>query len=157
MDMPGVPRTLVEHKLGVKERTPPIKQKKRGQAPEKSKVAIELSEHDISYQPRTLIRGQVLADFLAEIPTKGTNQVEEATTIANEAAAEVWKLFTDVSSNKGGSGARLILTSLEESRKSWDQVIGVFVDSKLMANQINNIFQAKEETMNMYLCKTNER
>ncbi|GJZ68395.1 hypothetical protein Tco_0631635 [Tanacetum coccineum] len=85
-----------------------------------AKWAIELSEHDISYRPRTLIRGQVLADFLAEIPTKGTNQVEEATTIANEAAAEVWKLFTDGSSNEGGSRARLILTSPEGIEFTYD-------------------------------------
>ncbi|GJV38110.1 reverse transcriptase domain-containing protein [Tanacetum coccineum] len=34
-DMIEVPRTLVEHKLGVKEGTPPVRKKKRGQAPKR--------------------------------------------------------------------------------------------------------------------------
>lgn len=37
-----------------------------------TKWAIELGEHDISYRPRTAIRGQILADFIAEIPEEGT-------------------------------------------------------------------------------------
>ncbi|GJR06464.1 hypothetical protein Tco_0529448 [Tanacetum coccineum] len=40
-DMTGVPRMLDEHKPGVKERIPPVRQKKRGQAPERSKVVNE--------------------------------------------------------------------------------------------------------------------
>ncbi|GJV57525.1 reverse transcriptase domain-containing protein [Tanacetum coccineum] len=40
-DMIRVPRTLDEHKLGVKEGTPKVRQKKRGQALEKSKVVNE--------------------------------------------------------------------------------------------------------------------
>ncbi|GKD15611.1 reverse transcriptase domain-containing protein, partial [Tanacetum coccineum] len=53
-----------------------------------AKWAIELGEHDISYQPRTSIRGQVLADFLAEIPTGEVNQVEEAATVATQETTE---------------------------------------------------------------------
>ena len=30
------------------------------------KWAVELAEHDIGYQPRTAIKAQALADFLAE-------------------------------------------------------------------------------------------
>ncbi|GJW41061.1 reverse transcriptase domain-containing protein [Tanacetum coccineum] len=40
-DMIRVPRTLDEHKLGVKEGTPKVRQKKRGQALERSKVVNE--------------------------------------------------------------------------------------------------------------------
>nr|GEY42866.1 reverse transcriptase domain-containing protein [Tanacetum cinerariifolium] len=39
------------------------------------------------------------------------NQVEEATTMANKETTEVWKHFTEGSSNEGGSRAGLILTS----------------------------------------------
>ncbi|GKD92212.1 hypothetical protein Tco_1372049 [Tanacetum coccineum] len=41
VDMTGVPRTLAEHKLGIKENTTPVRQKKRGQAPERSKFIVE--------------------------------------------------------------------------------------------------------------------
>nr|GEV52376.1 hypothetical protein [Tanacetum cinerariifolium] len=108
--------------------------------------AVELGEHDISYRPRTSIRGQVLADFLAEIPAKETSQNEVAMTTADETATEVWKLFIDGSSNEGGPGPKFILTILD----------GAFVDSKLLANQINDLYQGKEETMKLYLNKAKE-
>ncbi|GKB16375.1 reverse transcriptase domain-containing protein [Tanacetum coccineum] len=79
-----------------------------------AKWVIELGEHDISYQHRTSIQGQVLADFLAKVPTGEVNQVEQATTIANQETIEVWKFFTDGSLNKGGSRARLVLTILDD-------------------------------------------
>ncbi|GKD83878.1 hypothetical protein Tco_1350717 [Tanacetum coccineum] len=40
-DMTGVLRTLAEHKLGIKENTAPVRQKKRGQAPERSKFIVK--------------------------------------------------------------------------------------------------------------------
>ncbi|GJX29644.1 reverse transcriptase domain-containing protein [Tanacetum coccineum] len=79
-----------------------------------AKWVIELGEHDISYQHRTSIQGQVLADFLTEVPTGEVNQVEQATTIANQETIEVWKFFTDGSSNKGGLRAKLVLTILDD-------------------------------------------
>ncbi|GJR13745.1 hypothetical protein Tco_0796397 [Tanacetum coccineum] len=39
-DMTSVPRILAEHKLGIKEITAPVRQKKRGQAPERSKFIV---------------------------------------------------------------------------------------------------------------------
>ena len=36
--------------------------------------SIELSEFDIDYQPRTAIKAQALADFIAEFTTKEMNQ-----------------------------------------------------------------------------------
>ncbi|GKG26488.1 reverse transcriptase domain-containing protein, partial [Tanacetum coccineum] len=34
-----------------------------------AKWAIELGEHEILYKPRSIVKGQILADFLAESPT----------------------------------------------------------------------------------------
>ncbi|GJS08485.1 hypothetical protein Tco_0365281 [Tanacetum coccineum] len=42
----GVPRTLAEHKLGIKENIAPVKQKKRGQASERSYHQIQMAEED---------------------------------------------------------------------------------------------------------------
>jgi len=41
-----------------------------------SKWAIELSDHDITYQTRTAIKLQVLADFVADISAKIMLEVE---------------------------------------------------------------------------------
>lgn len=41
-----------------------------------AKWAIELGKHNISYRPRTSIKGQALADFLLEIPGEGKNTTQ---------------------------------------------------------------------------------
>ena len=39
--------------------------------------AIELSEFDIQYRPRTAIKGQAVADFIVEFTLGGDQLVEE--------------------------------------------------------------------------------
>ena len=72
------------------------------------KWAIELSEFDIRYKPKTVIKGQVLADFVMEFapaePAKSTHATLDLL---------VWKLSVDGAAKAQGSGARLILTSPE--------------------------------------------
>nr|GFB28135.1 reverse transcriptase domain-containing protein [Tanacetum cinerariifolium] len=70
------------------------------------KWSIMLGEHNITYRPRTSIKGQILADFLNEI----ANNALQSTSVA-ETREEPWTLFTDGSSCVDGSGAGLILTN----------------------------------------------
>nr|GEV94474.1 reverse transcriptase domain-containing protein [Tanacetum cinerariifolium] len=65
-------------------------------------------EHNITYRSRTSVKGQILADFLVE---KLNDAPPEASVI--ETSQEPWTLFTDESSCVDGSGAGLILTSLD--------------------------------------------
>ncbi|GJV10992.1 reverse transcriptase domain-containing protein [Tanacetum coccineum] len=74
------------------------------------KWKFELEAFDITYRPRTSIRSQVLADFIAEKPDK---KEPPAGIQTEEAVPEPWVLFTDGSSCLEGSGARLILTNPE--------------------------------------------
>jgi len=55
--------------------------------------AIELSQYNISYEPRQVIKTQVLADFEAEM-----TQVDHDN-------SETWTIYVDGSSNVKGSGA----------------------------------------------------
>ena len=72
------------------------------------KWAIELSEFDIRYRPKTTIKGQVLADFVMEFAsTEPDTDAQAATDLS------AWKLSVDGASNAQGSGAGLILTSPE--------------------------------------------
>ncbi|GKE67857.1 reverse transcriptase domain-containing protein [Tanacetum coccineum] len=129
------------------------------------KWKFKLEAFDITYRPRTSIRGQILANFIAERPDKEGQSME--------VQAEPWTLFTDGSSCLKGLGAGLILTSLEgeeftyELRFEFDAsnneaeyetlVVGLRiaeqmgvknliakVDSRLVANQINGLYEAKE-------------
>ena len=72
------------------------------------KWAIELSEFDIRYKPKTTIKGQVLADFVMEFTSA---ELAEDTRVTPD--LPIWKLFVDGAANAQGSGAGLILTSLE--------------------------------------------
>ena len=72
------------------------------------KWAIELSEFDIRYRPRTAVKGQVLADFIMEFapmePIETTQLIPDL---------PIWRLSVNWVANAQGSGAGLILTSLD--------------------------------------------
>ena len=72
------------------------------------KWAMELSEFEIKYKPKTAIKGQVLADFVMEFTSAvPVENVQTSTDLP------IWKLSVDRATNVQGSGASLILTSLE--------------------------------------------
>ncbi|KAI3754656.1 hypothetical protein L1987_54443 [Smallanthus sonchifolius] len=151
-----------------------------------AKWAIELGEHKIEYVPRTAIKAQVLADFLAEVPEE---QKEEAEIAKNDEQQEyppnTWKLFADGASSIEGSGAGLVLLDREGKEFTYAlrldfpstnneaeyeallaglriakemkvSKIQVFVDSLLIASQVNNKYLEKEESMKKYKAKAQE-
>ncbi|XP_068486877.1 uncharacterized protein [Phaseolus vulgaris] len=63
--------------------------------------AVELSEFDIQYETKGSIKGQVYADFVAELSPGGDSQEVEL--------GSQWMLLVDGSSNQQGSGAGIIL------------------------------------------------
>jgi len=62
--------------------------------------AVELSEFDVQYEPRRLIKGQVNADFVVELSSAVAHQEE---------AGFKWVFFVYGSSNQQGSGVGVIL------------------------------------------------
>nr|GEW60630.1 reverse transcriptase domain-containing protein [Tanacetum cinerariifolium] len=129
------------------------------------------------YRPRTSVKGQVLADFLVEMPDESSQN-----TPAGEIQQESWTLFTDGSLCVDGSGAGLILTSpkgteftyalrfqfsASNNEAEYEALIAglriaarmgvrnvyVSVDSKLVSNQVLWAYIAKEENMIKYLEK----
>ncbi|KAL0402164.1 UNVERIFIED_CONTAM: hypothetical protein Slati_4246300 [Sesamum latifolium] len=132
-----------------------------------TKWAIKLSEYDISYQPRSAIKAQALAEL-----------VNEAT--FTEGDEGNWLLNVDGSSTLAGSGAGVVLTSAE-----WDEleyalrfdfkasnneteyeapIAGIrmaldagarnliaYSDSQLVTKQVEGEYEVKEERMKEYL------
>ena len=70
------------------------------------KWAIELSEFDIRYKPRTAIKGQILEIFIMEF-----TPAEPVEAIQLTPDLPIWRLFVDGAVNAQGRGAGLILTS----------------------------------------------
>nr|GEX32476.1 reverse transcriptase domain-containing protein [Tanacetum cinerariifolium] len=139
------------------------------------KWSIMQGEHNITYRPRTSVKGQILTDFLIEMP--GDVSQAASTAVTQE---EPWMLFTDGSSCVDGSGAGLILTNPEgveftyalrfqfaasNNEAEYEALVAgllivtqmrvkniqVNVESKLVANQVLGTYVEKEDSMIKYL------
>ncbi|XP_024025995.1 uncharacterized protein LOC112092918 [Morus notabilis] len=142
------------------------------------KWSIELSQFDIDYKPRTAIKGQALADFVAEF-TGLPAEVEEADEPPR------WKLYVDGSSIDNGSGAGLVLLTPEghkvtsvvrfefptsNNEAEYEALLAglrlaehlkaenldIFSDSQLIVNQVKGQYQTRDEKMAAYLKKVRE-
>nr|GEX88378.1 reverse transcriptase domain-containing protein [Tanacetum cinerariifolium] len=100
-------------------------------------------------RPRMLIRGQILADFIAKRPDEEDLRIE---TPDEEVTLEPCTLFTDGSSCL--EGIRSPNSLLADCKQMGVKNLLAKVDSRLMANQINGSYEAKEQSMIQYLEKS---
>ncbi|GKE92496.1 reverse transcriptase domain-containing protein, partial [Tanacetum coccineum] len=140
---------------------------------------VHAREYAIHYRPRVLVKGQILADFIVERPEEDSS---DTLMEAEGEILEPWILFTDRSSCIDGFEAGLILTNPEGMEFTYAlrfrfdttnneaeykaliaglkiaEEMGVKnlqanVDSRLVANQVNGAYVAKEPDMIRYLGK----
>ena len=69
-----------------------------------------LGSFNIQYKPRNVVKGQVLADFVAEFSPK--NDLEMVCHVENRS----WKVFVDGASSAMGAGAGIVIITLEGIR-----------------------------------------
>ncbi|XP_071924828.1 uncharacterized protein [Coffea arabica] len=148
-----------------------------------TKWAVELAEHDIGYQPRTAIKAQALADFLAEGASLAITG--QSSPPRESWSGEPWILFVGRASSKEGSGAGLLLisstgeeltfalrfdfpasnneaeyeallTGLRIAHQMGITAIKVRSDSQLVVLQVRGEYESKEEVMKKYLAKVRE-
>ncbi|XP_064944527.1 uncharacterized protein LOC135596398 [Musa acuminata AAA Group] len=141
------------------------------------KWAVELGEHDISYVPRTAIKAQAVADFIAELTQMEDRDLEQT--------PEAWTLHVDGSANSRGAGAGLVLLapdgrSFERSLRFGFKAtnneaeyeallaglrlalemqvaaIHVLTDSQLVAEQLSGGYEARDATMAKYLARVRD-
>ncbi|GJT01138.1 reverse transcriptase domain-containing protein [Tanacetum coccineum] len=124
---------------------------------EEAEVEFELEGYDIQYRPRTAIKGQILADFIVERPEE---ESPDELMAEPEVLPEPWTLFTDGSSCVDGSGAghnnegRIeALIAGSDREQMGVKNLQANVDSRLVANQVNGFYTAKESGMVQYLNK----
>ncbi|GJR25558.1 reverse transcriptase domain-containing protein [Tanacetum coccineum] len=143
-----------------------------------AKWGIELEAYGIKYASRSAIKGQVLADTMAEdsLAQEGM-EIKAPENLRTE--EDIWKLYTDGASNEHGSGAGLILiypegaeypyalrlnfansnndaeyeallAGLRIATKIKVKKMHAFVDSKLVASQVEGSYEAKGEKTKKY-------
>ncbi|XP_076914994.1 uncharacterized protein LOC143574204 [Bidens hawaiensis] len=146
-----------------------------------AKWAIELGEYSIEYKPGPAIKGQILADFVTEVPQHKEQEclIEQQPQAPSE-QGQIWPLFTEgASSSEGcGAGLRLVnpegheftyaikldfkstnndakyeafLVGLRIAKKLGVKHLEARVDSMLIAGQINGTYEAKIDVMASYL------
>ncbi|XP_071740048.1 uncharacterized protein [Rutidosis leptorrhynchoides] len=76
-----------------------------------AKWPIELGEHEISFSPRSAVKGQVLADYLAE--AAGDIEVSHESKEIPPPPEWLWEMHTDGACGPEGAGAGIVLKSLE--------------------------------------------
>ena len=86
-----------------------------------AKWSTVLGAFDIKYMPRTSVKGQVLADLIAEfveppieIVAEEQNMDEKSVGTISVQGPSRWKVYVDGATNQRGTGVRLVLISLEK-------------------------------------------
>ncbi|KAK0604330.1 hypothetical protein LWI29_014567 [Acer saccharum] len=151
-----------------------------------TKWAVELSEYDISFHPRSAMKSQVLADFIADFtPGESVQAEQELVALTETVTPGVWILSVDGSSSIKGSGLGLVLESpqgdiLEQSvhcgfhatnneaeyealiagldlaKSLHVKIIKVRSDSQLVVRQVNGTYEARDQRMSAYLNKVKQ-
>ncbi|XP_057529902.1 uncharacterized protein LOC130808441 [Amaranthus tricolor] len=129
----------------------------------------KLADFGIEYEPRTAIKAQALADFITESTSPPPAELNQE-----------WKLYVDGSSTQSASGAGLLIVSsagvrmeravrfefaasnneaeyeallmgLKICYEAGAKKLAAFSDSQLIVGQVNGEFEAKDDSMKMYL------
>ncbi|XP_071737706.1 uncharacterized protein [Rutidosis leptorrhynchoides] len=95
---------------------------------------VELGAYQISYLPRSAVKGQVMADYLAKM--SGELDVINERTALKPVIGETWNLFTDGASCMEGAEYEAILAGLNIARKMDITKLRAFTDSQLKYLQL---------------------
>ncbi|XP_076932355.1 uncharacterized protein LOC143597860 [Bidens hawaiensis] len=114
-----------------------------------AKWAIELGEHSIDYKPRPAIKGQVLVDFVTEVPQ---HKEQECLRLVNPEGHEfTYTIKLDFKSTNNEAEYEAFLASLRIAKKLGVKHLKARVDSMLIAGKINGTYEAKNDVMASYL------
>ena len=139
--------------------------------------AIELSEFDVQYRPRTAVKWQIVADFIAEY-----TQSEDK----GAKGHRLWNIHTDGSSNQCLDGACVVIQTpegdkiecmigldfpttnneteyetlvagLDLARAAGAENMIMHCDSQVITSQINDDYECRNERMKKYLEEVKSR
>ena len=139
--------------------------------------AIELSEFDVQYRPRTAVKGQIVVDFIAKYTQSEDSGVE---------GQKLWSIHTDGSLNQCSRGASVVIQTpegdkiecmirldfpttnneaeYEASVASLDlaKAVGaenmiIHCDSQVITSQVNDDYECRNKRMKKYLEEVKNR
>ena len=111
------------HPIVVRTGFPIEKALQRGSSTRMTIWSQELSEYGIEFRPRTAIKGQALADFIAEFSYEPAPDTEKEAVNSEPSRKResgpiglVWDLHVDGASNAQGAGAGIVLTNPDREK-----------------------------------------
>nr|XP_023899446.1 uncharacterized protein LOC112011304 [Quercus suber] len=139
-----------------------------------AKWGTRLGSFDIRYRPRSSVKGQVLADFIAEFSPR------EKGVMVCQLEARPWKVFVDGASSSTGAGSGIVMITPEGIRLEHSFRLGfrasnneaeyeaflaglravsslgareieLYSDLRLVVNQVQGSFEARDPRMKAYL------
>lgn len=78
------------------------------------KYSVEMGQFSVEYCPQTAIKGEALADFIAEFTYQLSD--DDLPVVPTAVATPTWTLYVDDSSNHMGSGAGIVFISPKNHR-----------------------------------------
>ncbi|KAL0434267.1 UNVERIFIED_CONTAM: hypothetical protein Slati_2761000 [Sesamum latifolium] len=144
-----------------------------------AKWSIVFNQYDIEYMPQKAVKGQALANFLADHPMPVEWEISDDFPDENVFSVEIlsaWTMFFDGAARTDGAGAGIFFISPEKQVLTYSFVLGelcsnnvaeyqaliiglqmalemeiiemeVYGDSKLIINQLLNIYEVKKEDL----------
>ena len=133
--------------------------------------AIELSEFDVQYRPRTIVKGKIVADFIAEYTQSEDKGAE---------GQRLWSIHMDGSLNQrlGGAGVVIqtpkrdkiecmirldfpttnneaeyeaLVVGLDLAKVAGAENMIIHCDSQVITSQVNGDYECRNERMKKYL------
>ena len=133
--------------------------------------AIELSEFDVQYRPRTIVKGQIVADFIAEYTQSEDKGAE---------GKKLWSIHKDGSSNQRSGGVGVVIQTPEgdkiecmirldfpttNNEAEYEALVAgldlakaagaenmiIHCDSQVITSQVNSDYECRNERMKKYL------
>ncbi|XP_075521096.1 uncharacterized protein LOC142554295 [Primulina tabacum] len=115
------------------------------------KWTTELGEYDIQYEPRTAIKAQALADFLAETDGSGVGVV-----LISPAGEEVkLSVRLDFRASNNEAEYEAVLAGLRAAINVGATWVLIFSDSQLVAQQMKGMYDVKDEKLIEYAREVN--
>ncbi|XP_071728668.1 uncharacterized protein [Rutidosis leptorrhynchoides] len=116
-----------------------------------AKWAIELGEHEINFSPRTAVKGQILADYLAKTMVEIEASKERLVLTSLEGKEYTYALRFAFTATNNESEYEALLSGMRIAQQLGIKCLDAYVDSQLVANQVNGLFEAHDASMQSYL------
>ncbi|CAL2254933.1 unnamed protein product [Prunus armeniaca] len=129
--------------------------------------AIELSQYDLLYRPKTTIKAQSLVDFVVKFTptaeeemmvTKSKEKTDDTSPTDSNLPNDMWQLHVDGTSNHKGARAGVaeyeaLFAGLRIAKELSIKRLTIYSDSQLITNQASSEYMAKHPRMVKYLDK----